>query len=230
MALYLKKFGIGLATLGVVWFALAFFASPAWAQTAAELTVDKTDSPDPVTEGQIINYSIEVTNTGEEPATDVVLTDNLPAGTAFVSVSTTAGTCPTTPDEGDFGTVTCNLGDIAPGELATVAIEVRATQAGTVENTATATSDDVTVTDTIRTRILPDLVIDKLDDPDPVSGVEQLLLYTIRGTTPYPTWPLQTTFHSARWTSLPWTPTTSIVRSQPVLSNVTSLVTLRLAR
>lgn len=181
MALYLKKFGSGLATLGVVWFALAFFASPVWAQTA-ELTVDKTDSPDPVTEGQIINYSIEVTNTGEDPATDVTLTDDLPAGTAFVSASTTAGTCPTTPDEGDANTddpssdpeVVCELGNIAPGESATVAIEVRATQAGTVENTATATSDDMTVTDTdtTRTRILPDLVIDKLDDPDPVSGVE----------------------------------------------------------
>ena len=172
MALYLKKFGSGLATLGVVWFALAFFASPAWAQVA-ELTVDKTDSPDPVTEGQIINYSIEVTNTGDAPATGVTLTDDLPAGTAFVSASTTAGTCPTTPVEGDSGTVECNLGDIAPGESATVAIEVRATQAGTVENTAIAggTNTDPDQ-DTTRTRVLPDLVIDKLDDPDPVSGVE----------------------------------------------------------
>ena len=173
-----KRLVTGILAVGILLFLMALSATPAWAQT---LTVDKTDSPDPVTEGQILNYSIEVTNTGEAPATNVILTDDLPPETAFVSVSTTAGTC-TTPDEGDSGTVTCNLGNIAAGASATVAIEVRATQAGSVQNTATATSDDSTVTDTdtTSTRVLPDLVIDKLDDPDPVSGVEQLLLYTIR--------------------------------------------------
>ena len=129
-----KRFGTVVLAVGVVFLALILWASPAWAQTAT-LTVNKTDSPDPAIEGEILNYNIEVTNTGEDPATNVTLTDDLPAGTTFVSASTTAGTCPITPDEGDDSTddptsdpeVVCNLGDIAAGASVTVAIEVRAT-------------------------------------------------------------------------------------------------------
>lgn len=102
MVLDNKRLVTSILAVGVLLFLMALSASPAWAQ--AELTVDKTDSPDPVTEGQILNYSIEVTNAGEDPATDVTLTDDLPEGTAFVSASTTAGTC-TTPDEGDASMV-----------------------------------------------------------------------------------------------------------------------------
>ncbi len=154
-------------------------ASPAWA--APMLTVNKTDSPDPVTEGEIITYTIMVENTGDEPATNVQLTDDLPAGTVFVSAETSAGTCNTTPDSGESGTVMCDLGNIAAGTTVTTTIQVRATRVGSVENTATATSDDPLVTDedTTRTTVLPDLVIDKQDDPDPAS-TEDLLLYTLR--------------------------------------------------
>jgi hypothetical protein len=77
--------------------------------------------------------------------------------------------------------VTCNLGDIAARAPATVTIQVRATQEGTVENTAIVDGANTEpAQDTTRTRIGPNLVINKLDDPDPVSGVEQLLLYTLR--------------------------------------------------
>ena len=120
-----------------------------------------------------------MTNTGTETATSVVVTDDLPEGTAFVS-ATPDGTC-TTPDEGDSGTVTCNLGNIVAEESATVTIQVRATQVGTVENTAVADGANTEpAQDTTRTRVGPDLEINKLDDPDPVSGVEQLLPYTLR--------------------------------------------------
>ena len=48
------------------------------------------------------------------------------------------------------------------------------------EHSAVTSDERATDSDRTSTRILPDLVIDKLDDPDPVSGVEQLLLYTLR--------------------------------------------------
>ncbi len=45
-----------LAAVAVAFLALALWGSPAWAQ--AELTVNKTDSPDPVTEGEVLTYTI----------------------------------------------------------------------------------------------------------------------------------------------------------------------------
>jgi uncharacterized repeat protein (TIGR01451 family) len=89
----LEKF---VAAFAVALLALALWGSPAWAQ--AELRVEKTDSPDPVIEGQVLTYTVVVENPGNADATDVVLTDDLPANTRFVSVSTTAGDCDTTLD------------------------------------------------------------------------------------------------------------------------------------
>jgi uncharacterized repeat protein (TIGR01451 family) len=57
----------------------------------ADLSITKTDSPDPVTTGDDLTYTVTVTNNGPDPATSVVVTDNLPAETTFVSCSSTGG-------------------------------------------------------------------------------------------------------------------------------------------
>jgi len=179
------------AAFAVASLALALWGSPAWAQ--AELRVEKTDSPDPIIEGQVLTYTVVVENPGNADATDVVLTDDLPANTRFVSVSTTPGDCDTTLDPADPSTgpgtddVTCELGDIAAGGSATVTIRVRPTRAavgGTITNTARATTTTPgvgTASDSATTRVLPNIVIDKLDDRDPVR-VGSNVLYTLRVT------------------------------------------------
>ena len=53
----------------------------------ADLSVAKDDSPDPVTEGDDVTYTITLTNNGPDAATGVLLTDTLPAGATFVSAS-----------------------------------------------------------------------------------------------------------------------------------------------
>lgn len=60
-----------LAAVAVAFLALALWGSPAWAQ--AELTVDKTDRPDPIVEGKLLTYTIEVENTGEASAPPTLL-------------------------------------------------------------------------------------------------------------------------------------------------------------
>jgi uncharacterized repeat protein (TIGR01451 family) len=97
---------------------------------AADLSVTKTDSADPVSRGSTLTYTIVVTNQGLETATDVLLTDVLSKDLRFVSVTSAAGSC----SQSD-GTVTCSLGDIPSGGSVTVTIDVTARKRVTVINT-----------------------------------------------------------------------------------------------
>jgi uncharacterized repeat protein (TIGR01451 family) len=99
---------------------------------SADLSVTKTDSPDPAHVGQVLTYTVVVTNSGPDSATGVTLSDTLPKTTGFGSVSTTQGTCTRTKTG-----VTCNLGTLASGATATVTIVVKPTQKGTITNTVT---------------------------------------------------------------------------------------------
>lgn len=49
-----------------------------------DLSITKSDSPDPVYPGGLLTYTIIVTNTGEITATEVVITENYPEGTLFL--------------------------------------------------------------------------------------------------------------------------------------------------
>lgn len=57
--------------------------------TGVDLTVTKTDSPDPVARNGTLRYTITVTNNGTQDATGIVVRDVLPAGTVFRSASDT---------------------------------------------------------------------------------------------------------------------------------------------
>lgn len=71
----------------------------------ADLAITKTDSPDPVSVGSNITYTIQVTNNGPSPATGVTVSDPIPAGLTFVSATGPAGvTCMQA-----GGTITCTL-------------------------------------------------------------------------------------------------------------------------
>jgi uncharacterized repeat protein (TIGR01451 family) len=109
----------------------------------ADLSVTKTDSPDPAHVGQKLTYTVVVTNSGPALATAVTLTDTLPKTTGFGTVSTTQGTCTRTKTG-----VTCNLGDLASGATATVTIVVKPTQKGLITNTVTVADTSPTDPDT----------------------------------------------------------------------------------
>jgi uncharacterized repeat protein (TIGR01451 family) len=106
---------------------------------SADLSVTKTDSPDPAHVGQKLTYTVVVTNNGPDSATAVTLTDTLPKTTGFGTVSTDTGTCTRTK-----AGVTCNLGTLASGATATVTIVVKPTQKGTITNTVTVTDTSPT--------------------------------------------------------------------------------------
>jgi uncharacterized repeat protein (TIGR01451 family) len=99
----------------------------------ADLEISKADSPDPVTVGDNLTYTITVTNNGPDAAANVVVTDTLPSGVTFVSASPGCVHA--------AGVVTCNLGNIPAGGSVTITIVVTVTAPGTISNTATVTSD-----------------------------------------------------------------------------------------
>ena len=116
----------------------AVLAGPIGGASAApgptDLQLTKSDSPDPVVEKTGLAYTIQVRNLGvggTADATDVVVTDTLPAGLTNVSATTASGTC-----NRANRTVTCDLGTLVAGALATVTITVTAPDDGTISNTA----------------------------------------------------------------------------------------------
>ncbi len=101
-------------------------ASPA----SADLAVTNSDSPDPITTGGSLTYRIVVTNNGLATATNVTLTDALPANVTFVSATPAQGTCTGTT------TINCALGSLAVNASATVNVVVQPQATGTLNNTA----------------------------------------------------------------------------------------------
>jgi uncharacterized protein len=63
----------------------------AYFKPLADLSVTKGASPEPVITGSDVTYTISVTNNGPNTAQAVVVTDNLPAETTFVSCNATGG-------------------------------------------------------------------------------------------------------------------------------------------
>ncbi|UOQ90603.1 hypothetical protein MUN74_06745 [Agromyces endophyticus] len=89
---------------------------------SADLSITKSDSPDPVIAGDPLTYTITVHNAGPSTATDVEITDELPDGTSFVEgVDGNGATVCALVQPGD---VVCDLGTMAPGATVTVYLTV----------------------------------------------------------------------------------------------------------
>jgi uncharacterized repeat protein (TIGR01451 family) len=86
-----------------------------------DLTVSVTDSPDPVQLGAELSYTLTVNNAGQATATNVVLRDPLPAGTAFVSASGSGWTCSET-----NRVVECSRASLTTGAAPAISLTVTA--------------------------------------------------------------------------------------------------------
>lgn len=141
--------------------------------TGANLSLTKSDSPDPVVAGENLVYTLGVDNAGPETADAAVVTDTLPSGVTFVSASATVGTA-----THSNGVVTWNLGNVDPDDpprTLTVTVQVDPQTTGSLTNSATvssATSDPDTGNNlagsTTEVTAVADLTLTKTDTPDPV--------------------------------------------------------------
>jgi uncharacterized repeat protein (TIGR01451 family) len=99
-----------------------------------DVVVNKTALAPVVNEGDVIIYSIMISNIGQGVADNVTLTDVLPAGYAW-SVSS-----PTPSFVISSGVLTGTEAELAPGASLTLTISAIATTPGTIVNTATVMS------------------------------------------------------------------------------------------
>ena len=101
----------------------------------ANLELVKSDSPDPVSLGGTLTYTLQVANHGPSDASAVTITDTLPVSVAFDSATPSQGSCMHA-----AGTVTCDLGALAEQATATVTIQVTPQASGTIVNQASVDS------------------------------------------------------------------------------------------
>ncbi len=166
------------------------FGRGAFIVTVRSLDVTVNDSPDPVSVGSDLTYTITVTNIRSSNVTGVSLLDELPsvAEAEFVSASTGCGPGAVS------NTLICNIGDLDSGASATVTIVIRPLAAGTITNrirrirfSTPGTPDPIEVEvpnfseTTVTAPEAPpeaDLSVIKVGSPDPVTQ-NGLLTYTV---------------------------------------------------
>ena len=162
----------------------------------SDLAATLTDSPDPVTAGTNLTYTIQVTNNGPSTAANVSLSDTLPAGTTFVSLSTPGGWSASAPAVGATGSVSLTKAAVAPAETAsfTLVVQVAAAVANgsTITDTVSASTttaelssanNSATATTTVSTSA--DLAVVMTDSPDPaVAGTNVSYSLTVTNNGP----------------------------------------------
>ena len=104
---------------------------------AVDLEVLQSDAPDPVSVGDVLTYTVVVTNKGEGPATDIVITDTLPTSVTYAAFYATDMTCREL-----SGVVTCKTDYLGKGDAASCAIFVYPGKVGILENVVNATSSE----------------------------------------------------------------------------------------
>lgn len=109
----------------------------------ADLSVTKTATSS-VAPGEMITYTITLTNNGPDAAQNVTLSDALPAGTSFQSITAPAGWSVNTPSAGSGGTVTATHSSFAKDATANFTVvtilSAGATGGATIINTASVSS------------------------------------------------------------------------------------------
>ena len=101
----------------------------------ADLTLSKTVNDPTPSVGETITYTVTLSNSGPNAATNVQVTDHLPSGLTFVSASPSQGAY-------DPGLGIWNVGMVAVGAPATLRIQAMVVSPGSQANAATITHAD----------------------------------------------------------------------------------------
>jgi uncharacterized repeat protein (TIGR01451 family)/fimbrial isopeptide formation D2 family protein len=145
----------------------------------ADLSITKVDNIDPVVAGDLLIYTMSVTNNGPSDALGVAVTETLPAGVTFQSTSGCLNDPAAVP--------VCQLGDLLHGMTVQYSVTVRVNSgvAAPLNNTAVVASNtpdpvpgNNTATEPTAVNASADLRISKVDNVDPVNAGDQVV-YTL---------------------------------------------------
>jgi uncharacterized repeat protein (TIGR01451 family) len=106
--------------------------------TSTDMSITKSTTTTTAFGGFPISYTLAVSNLGPSQASNVSVSDTLPAGSTFVSATGTGWTC-----NNVAGVVTCTLPTLAIGAANPITLTINAppaASAGTLSNTATVSS------------------------------------------------------------------------------------------
>jgi uncharacterized repeat protein (TIGR01451 family) len=140
-------------------------------QQTPTFTVQKTDGKTTATKGEILSYTITVTNTSNAAANGVIVTDELPNELDYVSASETVSV--------NGRSVTWNVGSIPGGQSRTLILRAQikpnVSNGTVIRNEAKVTINGSTVTTggdetTVGGNEDTDIEITINDDPDPVEA------------------------------------------------------------
>ncbi|MCU0497257.1 MAG: CSLREA domain-containing protein [Anaerolineae bacterium] len=179
-----------------------------------DLEITKADAPDPVNVGNTITYTLTVTNLSTANATNVSITDTLPAQVTFVSAS--PGCTHNT------GVVTCTIATIGANLTVNRTITVQADVAGNAVNNASVDANETDVdlsnnTATISTTILDNPTPTPSNTPIPLTSTNTAIPPTSTNTpiasltfTPSPTVTLTASRTPSQTPSATLTPTITL--------------------
>lgn len=94
-------------------------------ERGTELRLHKAAQPLYLRPGEMVTYTLIITNVGSHPGTNVWLTDTLPALQQVVAITSTWGSC--TAGTGWGGDATCDLGTMARGDSAHITLTAQVT-------------------------------------------------------------------------------------------------------
>ncbi len=123
------------------------------AKQAADLSITKAGTPNPVRLNESITFTLTVNNGGPASSVMTNVIDTLPGNVALVSVTPSQGTCTA------GSPISCALGTVAGGGSATVAIVAQATAVGATSNTASVSGSEPDVVPGNNTATFPFSVI-----------------------------------------------------------------------
>jgi uncharacterized repeat protein (TIGR01451 family) len=108
----------------------------------ADLAASMSANPISGKAGKPLTYSIGIRNYGPGSATDLVITDALPASTTFASIAAPAGLSCTTPAAGSVGTVVCQTNSLLSGGSISISLTVNLLSGGkaSISNTVNVSS------------------------------------------------------------------------------------------
>jgi uncharacterized repeat protein (TIGR01451 family) len=168
-----------------------------------QITLGKTADSGTVNAGQTIGFIIAVANLGDGTATNVVVTDTLPAGFAWTIDATASDPgCSISAD-----VLTCTYGDLAPSDSRSVHLTspTTAENCATIRNVASATTDNdgsAEASDSIVINCQPDVSVAKSGNGPLTSGQTATFTITVSagGTGPSSNVTLTDTLPAGAWT------------------------------